>query len=1143
MNEQELFERFDRISAALEQMAGGVERSTETISYETTARREMTAEEIVEARKKKALSDTAQREEYAYQARLRKNFDDLGISIKTYKEGNEVISKIEKSRVSDMKARQAAEAELNKILEENTSDFKNLSKSAKEKYKNDLKNEAAMTKAYASTGRYYDATGKLVKETDGLTAAQRVHISILQEHDRVLQQMGGNVAQFGMDLGKLAITSTFNMFAAGIRGAYEGVIAFQNAILDGAGANAAAAAQISAEANALAGALESVGSNMISLGAEAAKTALSMIILGGPIGILVGILMLLVGAAVAYEGYEKQSQAAKIKRDAELNAKQAAIYDQLYLDFTQLSQASLTGAGGMTTLWEQLGKVGMAVKDFAKFNRILVESASAMATFSSSVVEGVQKFTDVAGGIIHSGLGKIFRQMGMTNEDIADHTAKSMEQQTRLGLMQGKSIADIQKGTASYIFELDRVATLTGQSRKEQEKARDAVKQIQQLRAAQFMARDRGDTKEANRLLAIENFATAMMKYDPQLATGIVKKGVGAAIDNDVVMAMRALPNAMKALDNGTHDTATLLLMAGKGIEAQQRAYAPSIKIQGNIEGIANMLGDDLVLQTTELNKKIDEAKKLGQYFDPAKYLDKLRAVTDPFTKSQENIQWLAKQTQIAFEKNVKGLSTELPNILGEAMNKYLPEALRGPIFEFFKYVEAFGRYVMKLLNDPSDTLAETFTGKDKSQRDAEKLIEKQKELKATEERIKSLKESTENTEKAKKLADEKFKLAEQELKLKEQAVAELNKKIAPGNWKPGATEEEKRLQAKEKEKLAIQGAAIYKEQQEAKARYDLAKKAVDDNDTGFFGKSIESKKKELVDLEKKKLGLTNETLKLEQQVKSNPASTTAAGFAKTFGSNPAYSMAMAGGGNSGSGGAGAMGAGDPSGGGSTAKPELTSVRSKSGPSAMVNKNVANSFQNLIDHLDTAGYKINDLGGYNDRDVRGQPGVKSAHAKGAALDINEKTNPMSPRLITDLPEDIGKIAGNLGLGWGGNWQIKKDAMHFSAARNEGGTLMARNGGVFNGPPGGYPVELHGREAIVPLPNPGDKISINKAQKDGSATKDALSSVMADNATTSSNGSGILIDLYTMMESKFDDLIDKVNTTNNYTNKLLKYSQV
>ena len=1111
MNEQELFERFDRISAALEQMAGGVERSTETISYETTARREMTAEEIVEARKKKALNDTAQREEYAYQARLRKNFDDLGISIKTYKEGNEVISKIEKSRVSDMKARQAAEAELNKILEENTSDFKNLSKSAKEKYKNDLKNEAAMTKAYASTGRYYDATGKLVKETDGLTAAQRVHISILQEHDRVLQQMGGNVAQFGMDLGKLAVKSTFDMFAAGIRGAYEGAIAFQNAILDGAGANTAAAARVSAEANALASALESVGSNMISLGAEAAKTALSMIILGGPIGILVGILMLLVGAAVAYEGYEKQSQAAKIKRDAELNAKQAAIYDQLYLDFTQLSQASLTGAGGMTTLWEQLGKVGMAVKDFAKFNRILVESASAMATFSSSVVEGVQKFTDVAGGIIHSGLGKIFRQMGMTNEDIADHTAKSMEQQTRLGLMQGKSIADIQKGTASYIFELDRVATLTGQSRKEQEKARDAVKQIQQLRAAQFMARDRGDTKEANRLLAIENFATAMMKYDPQLATGIVKKGVGAAIDNDVVMAMRALPNAMKALDNGTHDTATLLLMAGKGIEAQQRAYAPSIKIQGNIEGIANMLGDDLVLQTTELNKKIDEAKKLGQYFDPAKYLDKLRAVTDPFTKSQENIQWLAKQTQISFEKNVKGLSTELPNILGEALNKYLPEALRGPIFEFFKYVKMFGEYVIKFIGDPAGTIQDTFdgmteyfTGRTKEQQKNDRSLE-------LDSQIKTLKDILKNPQEASKIAEENLKLAKKEYEDKSKAVKELEK--AYDNEK----DINKKKEIQQKKQLAEQAEA------DAKVKKDIATKAVRSTDdrTGMFGypeymRKIDQNNLKLLETRKASASAsTGSSASSSSAAPGSLTSNTTAGYAGSTISSSNAQLAAAG------------------------------LRIEEGRDTQ--KEGAKVDPKLIDMAKLAQANIPGFmffTGFNDK-YHNEKLPGSRHTKGLAFDFvvnpgknNSKPTKEQSAVIIDLlkgygAESVHNEYDNPSRGSTGG--------HFHA---ELPLPKAYDGGIFNGPKAGYPVMMHDREAIVPLPNPGDKISINKAQKDGSITKGALSSVMADNNTTSStNGSGILIDLYTMMESKFDDLIDKMDTNNKYTDKILKYSQV
>jgi len=224
MNEQELFDRLERLTRAFEGMSEGVERSTETTRAHTDATQMDAAqiqESIAQQKRKKALDETDQREQYAYSARIRKNFDDLGISIRTYIEGEKTLSKIEKSRETDMKTRQAAEKELNKVLEENAEGYKNLSQAAKEKYKNDLKNEAAMTKAYASTGRHYDATGKLVKETSDLTMVQRAEIAILKEHDNVVQSITGNVGKFGMDLGKLAIKSTFDMFVAGIKGAYE----------------------------------------------------------------------------------------------------------------------------------------------------------------------------------------------------------------------------------------------------------------------------------------------------------------------------------------------------------------------------------------------------------------------------------------------------------------------------------------------------------------------------------------------------------------------------------------------------------------------------------------------------------------------------------------------------------------------------------------------------------------------------------------------------------------------------------------------------------------------------------------------------------------------------------------------------------
>jgi len=148
---------------------------------------------------------------------------------------------------------------------------------------------------------------------------------------------------------------------------------------------------------------------------------------------------------------------------------------------------------------------------------------------------------------------------------------------------------------------------------------------------------------------------------------------------------------------------------------------------------------------------------------------------------------------------------------------------------------------------------------------------------------------------------------------------------------------------------------------------------------------------------------------------------------------------------------------------------QLTSVGAQ-GKSVQVAPVAAQAFQSLLNFLTQAGYRIKSLGGYSNRDVVGMPGVKSAHAKGLALDINPDSNPLGNALISDLPPEAIQYAHNIGLGWGGDWRTRKDAMHFSAQRNEGGWVQAANGGLFSGPDSGYPALLHGTEMIVPVDN-------------------------------------------------------------------------
>ena len=120
------------------------------------------------------------------------------------------------------------------------------------------------------------------------------------------------------------------------------------------------------------------------------------------------------------------------------------------------------------------------------------------------------------------------------------------------------------------------------------------------------------------------------------------------------------------------------------------------------------------------------------------------------------------------------------------------------------------------------------------------------------------------------------------------------------------------------------------------------------------------------------------------------------------------------------------------------------------------------NFQAFIDDLEATGYEIKTLLGYAKREIT-SGGAWSIHASGAAIDINPP-NPVtngvpngyfSPRPanapITDMPPNTLQLANKHGLGWGGAWDDIDDAMHFSAAKGEGGAFQIRRGFIPDGP--------------------------------------------------------------------------------------------
>ncbi len=147
-----------------------------------------------------------------------------------------------------------------------------------------------------------------------------------------------------------------------------------------------------------------------------------------------------------------------------------------------------------------------------------------------------------------------------------------------------------------------------------------------------------------------------------------------------------------------------------------------------------------------------------------------------------------------------------------------------------------------------------------------------------------------------------------------------------------------------------------------------------------------------------------------------------------------------------------------------------------------------------------------------------KPG-RSKHEQGRAVDIQNYSDPAAVAAMN-----------NQGL----FQTVPRDPVHFELPK-------AREGGLFTGPDSGYPVELHGRELVLPFP---DTEKINKESIDSVAAKAKSASVTdVTSSSASSDMSMLLEQLYKMMEEKFDNIIGAIESGNDTSDKLLKTSRV
>ena len=188
--------------------------------------------------------------------------------------------------------------------------------------------------------------------------------------------------------------------------------------------------------------------------------------------------------------------------------------DQTTKAFNDLSKAGALTADGMSGLQKQFVQSGLPLQSFTK---LIADNATTLARWTGTSGQGAKDISAIIGSFTQ-GADMSLRQLGMNAEQIGQTTAAYLTQQTRLGLTQGATTAELIKGTKAYAMDLDQLQKITGQSATSIQAQQDKMLSQSRFRAnIDDMVAD-GHAANAK---AIQNFQTEFATMNETVGQGI----------------------------------------------------------------------------------------------------------------------------------------------------------------------------------------------------------------------------------------------------------------------------------------------------------------------------------------------------------------------------------------------------------------------------------------------------------------------------------------------------------------------------------------------------------------------------------------------------------------------------------------------
>jgi hypothetical protein len=182
--------------------------------------------------------------------------------------------------------------------------------------------------------------------------------------------------------------------------------------------------------------------------------------------------------------------------------------------FEDLSNVGALTTEGMSGVQQQFVDSMMTMEGFKS---TVIANAATLARFGGTVGTGTTRFAKFVGELQRSEAGEQLRLLGFNADAIGETAAAFVSQQTRLGLAQRKTQAELAQGTAQYARELDILAKLTGMQRKEIQAQQDAALSESRFRAVYDEMVASGQEGQAKAML---DFQTMVSKAAPEMGQG-----------------------------------------------------------------------------------------------------------------------------------------------------------------------------------------------------------------------------------------------------------------------------------------------------------------------------------------------------------------------------------------------------------------------------------------------------------------------------------------------------------------------------------------------------------------------------------------------------------------------------------------------